>query len=400
MNDEQLFPPRCCLQRIPEKLVKSSLNSALKSRYKIKAMEYAIPAADRWYCPYADCARWMDVGKHASSSSSISCPHCKRLVCDYCRGPAHALTPDCPLDLNLEAALRVSELNGWRRCVSCRTMVELSAGCRHITCKCGAQFCYVCGVRWGGCTCTQLDQDRRRAQLAARQQGQAEQARPAAEARRLGQARPPIQARGTVRGLTMVERRQQQEERRQEFLRELEQHRTRQREIEVAERVQRQRRASKPTAQMANPGQRPEAPHRPSRTEPVINAPASPPQRPSRTEPVTKALPSPPSHPTSSQGLFKPVSTQATERELLAFENEIREAAADLESLELLLATVNKVEHVSSPSGNDAHPSTTSPRDTQTSNTEDHGMPNAHLYHNGDIRRYLIPRSFAGAVSV
>ncbi|RAL66785.1 hypothetical protein DID88_007568 [Monilinia fructigena] len=37
---------------------------------------------------------------------------------------------------------------GWRRCYKCRTLVELSQGCSHITCRCKAQFCYICGAVW------------------------------------------------------------------------------------------------------------------------------------------------------------------------------------------------------------------------------------------------------------
>jgi hypothetical protein len=32
-------------------------------------------------------------------------------------------------------------------------MVELVSGCRHMRCRCKAEFCYVCGARWRTCDC-------------------------------------------------------------------------------------------------------------------------------------------------------------------------------------------------------------------------------------------------------
>jgi len=44
--------------------------------------------------------------------------------------------------------LQMGEKSGWRRCYKCRTLVELTQGCSHITCRCKAQFCYICGAVW------------------------------------------------------------------------------------------------------------------------------------------------------------------------------------------------------------------------------------------------------------
>ncbi|KAK8008489.1 hypothetical protein PG991_011040 [Apiospora marii] len=42
----------------------------------------------------------------------------------------------------------MGEKSGWRRCYKCRNLVELNQGCTHITCRCKAQFCYICGAVW------------------------------------------------------------------------------------------------------------------------------------------------------------------------------------------------------------------------------------------------------------
>jgi hypothetical protein len=36
----------------------------------------------------------------------------------------------------------------YRQCKRCKMVVEKNQGCNHITCRCGYQFCYVCGAEW------------------------------------------------------------------------------------------------------------------------------------------------------------------------------------------------------------------------------------------------------------
>lgn len=36
----------------------------------------------------------------------------------------------------------------YRQCSKCKNVIEKSSGCNHMTCKCGYQFCYLCGYKW------------------------------------------------------------------------------------------------------------------------------------------------------------------------------------------------------------------------------------------------------------
>ena len=53
--------------------------------------------------------------------------------------------------LELQAGLKklMNEKN-IKQCPSCRQGIEKRRGCDHMTCKCGAQFCYICGADYLG----------------------------------------------------------------------------------------------------------------------------------------------------------------------------------------------------------------------------------------------------------
>lgn len=65
-----------------------------------------------------------------------------------CKRNAHPMGKDCPEDWELEQVLKIGEKSGWKRCYKCRNLVELTQGCTHMTCRCKAQFCYICGGVW------------------------------------------------------------------------------------------------------------------------------------------------------------------------------------------------------------------------------------------------------------
>ncbi|KAL8957110.1 MAG: hypothetical protein Q9193_005532, partial [Seirophora villosa] len=161
IQQEDQFPPKCCLQEIPRAVFKAHLAAKELASFDSKALEYSVAVGSRYYCPRPACARWIDTTKARSHNGSLVCAHCTHRMCAFCRGPAHAAGRDCPQDFSLDATLQQAEREGWRRCYNCQTLVELITGCRHITCRCKAEFCYTCGAPWKTCACTEADQERR-----------------------------------------------------------------------------------------------------------------------------------------------------------------------------------------------------------------------------------------------
>jgi IBR domain, a half RING-finger domain len=60
---------------------------------------------------------------------------------------------ECPKDPATKKFVEVAKEEGWQRCFNCSAMVELKEGCNHMTCRCTAEFCMVCGNKWKTCDC-------------------------------------------------------------------------------------------------------------------------------------------------------------------------------------------------------------------------------------------------------
>lgn len=143
-----------------------------------------MPLESRIYCSVPDCGAWIRERHTKRSTKTGRCPR-GHVICIVCRERAHAAGEACPQDRDRQMADRLAEEEGWRRCYKCSVLVEHSDACQHMTCRCGAEFCYVCGARWCTCACTmaQLHQIKDR----ARQRRQARTAEEQAEARELSE---------------------------------------------------------------------------------------------------------------------------------------------------------------------------------------------------------------------
>lgn len=150
IHSEDTFPPKCCLSEVPKTTIHRHLPAKEWKLYSDKALEYAVPIANRYYCASPACAKWIDARNAKRTDGALQCPHCKAKLCTVCRGPSHPSNEDCPQDFGLDRLMEEAEWSGWRRCSQCRTLVERNDGCLHMTCKCHYQFWYVTPSRTTG----------------------------------------------------------------------------------------------------------------------------------------------------------------------------------------------------------------------------------------------------------
>ncbi|KAL1635009.1 hypothetical protein SLS58_010461 [Diplodia intermedia] len=151
------MPPRCCTtEHIPLKYVERLFDTKFKVLWNKKYQEYT--AKNRTYCPTRGCGEWIKPS-HIRMDPTVGrkygkCPRCRVKVCVKCNNRWH-LRKECPKDEDEEAHAfaEMAKESGWQKCYNCKAMVELKEGCNHMTCRCTAQFCMLCGARWKTCEC-------------------------------------------------------------------------------------------------------------------------------------------------------------------------------------------------------------------------------------------------------
>ncbi|KAK4187253.1 ribonucleases P/MRP protein subunit POP1 [Podospora australis] len=151
--DESMMPPRCCTQPIPSSIIKNILPRDKQQLFLKAVVQYSTPWEVRLFCPNTACGEFIPPVSKMDPKHPFEaiCKYCRTRVCIMCKRNAHRLGQDCPEDTELDAVLKIGESSGWRRCYKCRTLVELAQGCTHMTCRCKAQFCYICGAVWEPC---------------------------------------------------------------------------------------------------------------------------------------------------------------------------------------------------------------------------------------------------------
>ncbi|CAN8097457.1 unnamed protein product [Discula destructiva] len=154
LTDESLFPPRCHGQHIPAETHRDLLGAPLLGRFLAQKLEFETP--NRTYCYRPQCTAFIP--PQFVHDEVARCVRCGDSTCAICKKRTHS--GDCPEDTATQDLLSFAQEAGWQRCYSCRRLVELRTGCNHITCRCNAQFCYVCAAPWKTCDCEQWHEER------------------------------------------------------------------------------------------------------------------------------------------------------------------------------------------------------------------------------------------------
>lgn len=153
IQDESLYPPRCCGQLVPITKVRRHLTPPLVTLFKQKQREFR--TLHRLYCADPTCSYFLGPRGNILRPTHIPCPKsgCMTRTCSGCRTEVAAGTShQCNREAD-QQLLSLSRDEGWARCPKCKRMIGLSGGCFHIYCPCKAQFCYICLATWGTCDC-------------------------------------------------------------------------------------------------------------------------------------------------------------------------------------------------------------------------------------------------------
>ncbi|TVY38004.1 ATP-dependent RNA helicase DEAH12-like protein [Lachnellula subtilissima] len=148
VKDESLFPPKCHRQPIDTSIIEANLSVKELLAYRTAELEFT--TTDRVYCANPECAEFIPMPQRTLDYAS--CEACGAKTCMHCKALAH--DGGCPADPARQSLIDFADDQGWKSCFGCGEMVFRYEGCDHMTCRCSAQFCYRCGVKWKECSCS------------------------------------------------------------------------------------------------------------------------------------------------------------------------------------------------------------------------------------------------------
>ncbi|CAI6342003.1 unnamed protein product [Periconia digitata] len=147
LADTRLFPPRCCVV-IPLADCAHFLEYEVRLKYEQVSQE--LHNAHALYCAVPTCSTYI---KSSLIIDDIgTCPECDAKTCALCKTLSHK-GEKCPEDMEKQQLLALAGKHKWQRCSRCGNLVERSVGCSHMSCRCGFQFCYLCGLQMYLCKC-------------------------------------------------------------------------------------------------------------------------------------------------------------------------------------------------------------------------------------------------------
>jgi len=126
--DESLYPPTCCNQELPLSIGLQFLELGVVEQYRKNAEEFS--TSDRTYCNQSTCSAFIPL-QHIQLGVA-TCPECRSDTCSICKGRPHG-DSQCPENLEDGEMKALLEKENWVRCPNCKRIIELEAGCNHVT---------------------------------------------------------------------------------------------------------------------------------------------------------------------------------------------------------------------------------------------------------------------------
>ncbi|KAJ7980655.1 RBR-type E3 ubiquitin transferase [Quillaja saponaria] len=166
LNCDQSLDPISCRPIVPK--------SVFDKWSDLLCASFVLDFERRCYCPDMDCSALVidecSGNDEGGAVRKVNCPNCKKPFCFQCKVPWHEGVV-CSLwsrerlqirDLNDILFRKLFKEKGWSRCYRCGQAVERVAGCREISCRCGAKLCYYCGGKTSHtnpCKCKMMIKD-------------------------------------------------------------------------------------------------------------------------------------------------------------------------------------------------------------------------------------------------
>ena len=138
---------QCCQQHVPVTLVAELLPDGFIARYELMVLEQT--TVNPTYCANVACGSFIPPTNYHGPDLA-RCDQCHRETCRHCRTRDHA-GRGCTADTATDQVRALAAIVGWKTCPNCQNMVERADGCLHMSCRCGAEFCYRCGGLWSVC---------------------------------------------------------------------------------------------------------------------------------------------------------------------------------------------------------------------------------------------------------
>lgn len=143
VSPEQLVCPEVpCSLSIPENLIQRLSSAEIWAKYKTFQKNQA-PGIR--FCPRPGCGEILQEPKFSHHRRG-KCASCEQESCMRCGGAFHTW-PICHRTDKRLAQWR--DRHNARMCPNCRSTIEKTGGCRHMTCsRCSYQFCWWCLQAW------------------------------------------------------------------------------------------------------------------------------------------------------------------------------------------------------------------------------------------------------------